>query len=513
MGKREVQLFVRNATGLVKNVSLLDAISINVSDMSAGAALATIGFTTVLLPTMIGVNLVYGSIIAFLLVVPQLVIYTMMGRRITRTGGDYVWTSRALGGFAGNILAFIGYTLGNLPFASLIALSAVFAIGSVGVQLGNLNFLGLALPGNLSGANVDLQFGIAVLLLVLLFAVNVFRPRFAFKLITVFTSIGIVATLLAIFTLLAAGQSGVANYMDSLGNSSLSYQAVSSSNSGPQFNLASTLVFVPFFALFSYPWINAGPAVGSELKAGKAVRWNVFASALVVFALVTGAFGTMYYVGGFNFINGALSNPNLVYNYAFNFWTLAMGVAGNSLVSWIIGLGWILWIINILAYLFVVEARYLMAQAFDRFLPSKVAYVNRYGSPVVAHAIDFVIIVAMIAGASFLYGTFVSLYGTIVGPMIYFMFVGISAVVYALRREKGSARALLATAGILSALAFLFLIYEFLAYPGVWGGNDFAYGYLATAFVAGVVLYFASKSYYGKRGIDISLIYKEIPPE
>ena len=512
MGLDKTKLFVREATGLVKNLSLLDAVSINISDMSAGAALATIGFTTILLPTMAGVNLVYGSLIGFVLVVPQLVVYTMMARRVPRTGGDYVWTSRSLGGFAGNLLAFIGYTLGNLPFAALIALSAVIAIGSAGVALGYNGLLGLALPGNIQGADTTSQFIVAAALLAVLFAINVIRPKIAYRLISLFTVVGIISILLAIGTLLAAGQQGVANFINSLGVSGLTYQSVAGSYTGPNFDFSATLVFVPFFALFSYPWVNAGPAVGSELKGKSAVRWNVPISALIVMLLVTGGFATMYYVGGFAFTNGALANSTLVEGYSFNFWTLAMGVT-SPVVAWIIGIGWILWFVNILAYLIVVEARYLMAQAFDRFLPARVAYVNRYGSPVVAHAIDFVIILAIIAGAAYFYGTFVSLYGTIVGPMIYFAFVGVAAAVYAVRHERGSARAVLALAGVLSALAFLFLVYEFLAYPGVWGGNPLAYGYLVGAAVAGVVIYVLSKTYHSKRGIDISLSFKEIPPE
>src|SRR5208337_5035698 len=120
MASKKAPVFVREATGLVKNVSLFDAVSINVSDMSAGAALAVVGFTTILLPTMSGVNLVYGSIIAFILLIPQFIIYTILTQRMSRTGGDYVWVSRSLGGFLGNVLALPGYTLGNLPFAALI---------------------------------------------------------------------------------------------------------------------------------------------------------------------------------------------------------------------------------------------------------------------------------------------------------------------------------------------------------------------------------------------------------
>ena len=41
--------FVRKASGLRRDVSLLDVVSLNLSNMSGGAALGIIGFTTVLL--------------------------------------------------------------------------------------------------------------------------------------------------------------------------------------------------------------------------------------------------------------------------------------------------------------------------------------------------------------------------------------------------------------------------------------------------------------------------------
>jgi amino acid transporter len=514
VAQEKSKVFLREATGLVKNVSILDVISINVSDMSAGAALASVGFTTILLPTMAGVNIVYASLIAFVLMIPQYVIYTMMTRRIPRTGGDYVWTSRTLGGFAGNVLALIGYTFGNLPYASLIALTAVFAIGSTGVALGNSNLLGLALPGNIAGANTILQFAVAAIILVVIVGINIVKPNVGFKLITLFTIIGVLSVLVAISVLLSAGKPGIVNFMNSLGNSSLSYTSVASSYSGGVFNLSATLLFVPFFAFFTYPWVNAGPAIASELRGKSALRWNVPVSAIIAFILVTAPLATMYYVGGLEFTNGAFSNPNLVNNFSFNFFTLAMGVSTSPTVQWFIGIGWILWIVTILAYLIIVEARYLLAQAFDRFLPSQVAHVSpRFGSPVTAYVIDFAIILGMLAGASFLYGTWISLYGTIVGPMVYFMFVGIAAAYYAIKHEKGSAKGILVTSGILSAIVFLFLTYEFLVNWQIWGGNLLAYGFVVVTAIGGGGIYIISKSYHAKRGVDISLAFKEIPPE
>ncbi|HYW00499.1 MAG TPA: hypothetical protein VE862_03460, partial [Candidatus Acidoferrum sp.] len=107
----------------------------------------------------------------------------------------------------------------------------------------------------------------------------------------------------------------------------------------------------------------------------------------------------------------------------------------------------------------------------------------------------------------------VSLYGTIVAPMIYFMFIGIGAAVYAVKREKGTSKIVLIVSGILMAIVFAYFSYQFLTFPAIWGGNNLAYGYIAFTFVLGIVIYLASKAYYSKQGIDIGLAFKEIPPE
>ena len=97
--------------------------------------------------------------------------------------------------------------------------------------------------------------------------------------------------------------------------------------------------------------------------------------------------------------------------------------------------------------------------------------------------------------------------------MIYFIIVGLAATAYAMRHERGGVKTLLSAAGILSAAVFVYLTYEFLAYPGVWGGNKLAYGYIILSVVLGAVIYEVSKSIHKSRGIDISMAYKEIPPD
>jgi len=96
--------------------------------------------------------------------------------------------------------------------------------------------------------------------------------------------------------------------------------------------------------------------------------------------------------------------------------------------------------------------------------------------------------------------------------MIYFFFIGIAAVRYALKNEKGQAKAILATAGALMTIVFAYITYQFFAFASIWGGNPIAYGWVAGSFIAGLIIYVVSKSYHAKRGIDITLAYKELPP-
>lgn len=503
--------FVREATGLVKNVSLVDAIAINVSYMSVGPALALIGFTMIALPTVSGVNLVFASIIAALLAVPQTIVYTMMQSRVSRTGGDYVWLSRGLGGFVGGSVAFMGMTMETMPYVALIALSTVFAVGSVGATFGSTWFANLALAGSVPLE----QFLIAAAIVIFLIALNILRPRAGYAIISFCWIVGLISIVLAMLTILYSGKTGIENYMASLNNQNLTYDSIASSYSGPSFDLGSTLLVLPFFALFSYPWLNAAPSVGSEMKSGNVKKWNAPLSLLGAFLLLTLPFAVMYYVGGFAFTNGALSNSSLVNDYSFNFWTLAMGVSNSVLIRSIIGAGWILLSLAVLAFGIITISRYLLAQAFDRFLPEQIAYVSpKYQSPVVAHILDLVVTVTLIGLAAFLYGKISSLYGVLVASMIYFAFVGVAALVYARRNEKNSStRAVLALAGILQVIIFAYLTYEFLAYPGVWGGNSLAYGYVVISFIAGVLIYVASRLWHKSKGMDMSLAFKEIPPE
>ena len=528
-------VFVRDATGLVKNVSFFDSIAMNMSNMSVGALLGVLGISG-LVPmffsghSMDGVNLVLLSVIAFMVSVPQIVVYTLMSRRYPRTGGDYVWVSRTLGGPAGSILSFMGYTVETTAYLGLIVLSTVFAIGSVGLFFTfNDNLLGISLPSQIPGAMPGLQFVIGALIFVALIGVNIVKPKAGFRLVSALTIYGIFALLLSMAVLLGHGSSGVQSYINSPSgafaiNGSNTYNVVSSQYPGGSFNFGNTIFLLPLMAAFVYPWLNAAPAVAAEIKGKSAVRWNVPISALLVFAFVTGSLGVMYLTAGQAFTNAAYTNLTLVFGSppavtGFNFWTLAMGVSGNNFLAVLIGLGWILGNLSVLAYGVIVISRYLLAQSFDRFLPGKISDVSpRFGSPVLALLISLIVTVALVGFAAFnygggLFGGVTALFGAILASMIYFAFVGLTAAVHGLRKEQGTTKWLLAVAGVANILVFGFLSYQFVSNPTVWSLNNFTYGFIILSVVIAAVLYFASRAYYKTKGVDIGLAYKQIPPE
>lgn len=516
-------VFVREATGLVKNVSFFDSIAMNMSNMSVGALLGVIGISG-LVPmffagaSMAGVNLVLLSILAFVISFPQIAIYTIMTRRMPRTGGDYVWVSRTLGGPAGSILSFMGYTTETTAYLALIVLSTVFAVGSVGLFFTfDPTLLGLAVPSYVPGSIPVDQFIVGAVIFALLILVNIVRPKAGYRLVSVLTIFGFFALILAMAVLLSAGSSGVQNFMNTSYmaiNGTKTYDVVSSQYPGGFFNFGNTIFLLPLMAAFVYPWLNAAPAVASEIKGKSSIRWNVPISALLVFAFVTSSLAVMYYVGGQAFTNAAYTNPTLVFDKSFNFWTLAMGVSGNNIVAGLIGLGWILANLSVLAYGVIVISRYLLAQSFDRFLPSRISNVNpRFGSPITAFVISLIMTVILVGLAAVYYGGLSGLFGAIIASMVYFMFVGLAAAVWGIRKESGISKAILVVAGILNFFIFGFLSYQFLSNPGVWSLNNLTYSYVILTAIAGAVIYFASRQYWKGKGVDIGMAYKEIPPE
>ncbi|WP_238526206.1 APC family permease [Saccharolobus islandicus] len=191
-----------------------------------------------------------------------------------------------------------------------------------------------------------------------------------------------------------------------------------------------------------------------------------------------------------------------------------MGLTNSLPLQLFMGIGLLMWEFSILAYGVVVFARYIFAMAFDRF-PEIFTRLNKGGSPVYTHAFDLALTLGLLVFPVVSISGATSLYGAIVIGMVYFMVVSIAALLYG---SKNKAPALM-VASVIKIAYFLFLTYEAVTNPTFvfvnsnGTPNPITLAFVILSFVIGALIFLASKFYNKKRGVDIDLAYKEIPPE
>jgi hypothetical protein len=105
-----------------------------------------------------------------------------------------------------------------------------------------------------------------------------------------------------------------------------------------------------------------------------------------------------------------------------------------------------------------------------------------------------------------------SLYSTTALGTLFFAFIGITAIVFGLKRPSSFEKAMLVLCGVVTSGFFLYLTYMFVALP-YYGINDLSWGIMLFFWVLGALLYPISKWYHAKKGINLSLAFKELPPE
>ena len=87
-------VFVRKASGLVREAGTLDVLVYNINFVSLGLMAAFVFlFSTAFYP---GANLYLTAVLTFLLVIPTSLVFAFLSAAMPRSGGDYVWVSRIL---------------------------------------------------------------------------------------------------------------------------------------------------------------------------------------------------------------------------------------------------------------------------------------------------------------------------------------------------------------------------------------------------------------------------------
>ncbi|MCH4815390.1 MAG: APC family permease [Saccharolobus sp.] len=508
------QVFVRETSGLIKQVSLTDAVMLNLANMSIGIAL----FQSISPYITQGGVLWMASLIGMFLALPQALVYTIFNRKVGRTGGDYVWISRNLGGIIGTIFA-VAYLLESTAFYAIISFFSASSINSALLTIGYLNHQNtlIYVAENVivnPYATPTLQqrlifYGISALAFVIIVLINILHSKWGYKLVTGLGTFSILTVILAMIIIAINAKHFNSSVIPLLKDFNVTVSSNLPKTILPySISLPATLSLLPLFALYTYPWMNAGPAVSSEFRGDKVSKFNVFFSLLITGILVTLGFLEMDVVGGYYF------NLNAYPSAIYNFWAVAMALSLNPIIEWILGLGLILWNYFVLSYGVLVFSRYVFALSFDRVFPEKFSQLNAHGSPVYAHLLDITLTLLFLLIPVFSIDAAVSLYGASIVGMLYFLAVGISAIIFGQKTKSG----LMKIAGILMTIYFVYLTYEAATNPlfgfsTTSGVNIITLSFVLGSFISGIIIWSITKYMNSKKGIDLSLTFKEIPPE
>ncbi len=532
-------LFLRNATGLVKAWSTFDAFVYSFWSVN----LITLG--------LYGMSYVYwvpdGNLVAAILVFGVLttflvITYAMLVSVMPRTGGDYAWQSRVLGGGIGFVLSITGWWFTLFLWAPIYA-------NILNVQF----FLPLAYTLGWTGVSTFFtsQTGLFVSCLITLAFVSVVvtlgMETYA-RIQKVCFWIGVVGLVVVCGLLLFSSNSDFQSAFNReatnlFGAKAGAYQATIAAGtkagythySFGYFSLGPIFLLMPFLAFYML-WPNWGATLYGEVRGAKDIRkpfWSMFWGLWVTIALVVVMLVLVVKTMGWQFYNAANAAwyagtaPVGTWPYPIMF---AGWLVDNHLFQALLIIVMGLWFFGWAGTLFLSSTRVIFAAAFDRVLPSWAASISAtrrvpYGSLVL------MIVPSLVLSAIYSYlPKFQSVFLDATAVLaLTFLATVIAAIILPWRRKdlyeaspiaryKVAGIPAITVVGVITAVFLLFMLYEWCFNGDNLYGTSFqatmsSVWYFVATYVVAIVIYVAARIIRNRQGIDLSRIHHEIPVE
>ncbi len=544
----QTPLFVRQSSGLVREASVIDAIIFNaVFSAPVGATLAFGIFYA--LASFPGADLVTAILIAFVVNIPVCIMMSMMASAMPRTGGDYVWISRILhpavavfSNFSAAISALIGAAFWARSFAVLALGPALAVVGAV-TQNNNLVNAGNAV----SGTDVTGQwwtFGLGLALIIILAIAMSSGTKTSFRVQNVCWVIASLGTFLAFIALAIASRPDfIANFnafAQPFTHSANSYQAIQNAATKIGFvflgnhPFSSTLPVIAIIMTFMM-WNWWSVYIAGEFKsAGKLNRQlSVMLGALLWDSLfmIIGVL-LLYHAAGEPFIasiNALPGSPAYVLPVLPYYNLMASIAANNSVFVLLIAISFLFWNLPAMFPNTFMPVRTIFAWSFDRILPGKLSEISeRTHAPIPAIIVASLIVLAILAWSvlSTSFATLLSM-GVLAG-VVTILCVSVAAIAFPFRRPDlyRSSPANISIAGIpvlsivavlsivvMIGLAYLVLAYTQLGIATPQLGPLPGFIFMGALIVIGLVIFFVARFVRSRQGINLDLIYSELPPE
>ncbi len=539
-------LFVRKATGLVRSWSVMDAFIYALFSIN----LITLGLYSFSQMYYFEGGMVNALIISAIFIFFEVVVYAALISVMPRSGGDYVWQSRILGGAVGFILAVTGWWFILWLWVPLYGdmfrhIVLVPLLGVLGAKDTALWF-----AGTQNGAFTASLITLGIVSLFIMLGMKTYSR------IQKFSFYGGMLGLLIVIVLLLTGspeafKAGLeSNAASMFGTGAGLYdQTVALGTEAGAItpfaggSLALVFLVIPYMVFFNL-WPNWGATLYGEVRGATDFKRNMAGMGwalgittllgIVLLYAIRNTIGWDFYVQAgaawWNYawgVEGAQPPALPVWPYPA---LLASFLTTNKLVQFLVVALMSLWWFGWCATVFLSSTRVIFAAAFDRLLPESVAKLDeRTGTPVNALLLMVVpsVVVAYLFNYNLLNFQTLTLCSTLV-IAVTFLGTTISAIVLPytkpdLYRSSPIAKynvlgiPLITVAGVIFGGFLVYLLYQWIFDPnllyGIGISNTSSVLYMLGNYVLAAVIYFGFKAYRKSKGIDLGKVQAEIPVE
>ncbi|WP_127356589.1 APC family permease [Actinacidiphila soli] len=547
--EEQAGVFIRNSTGLIREVSLVDAFIMNSFGMNV--AVGGVFLYLQAQTAFPGGNILLAVVVGTLLMAFTLLrVYSEFAAAMPRSGGDYVFVSRTLHPIVGFLLSWsqglwlIFFWIGfNAYFALTFAVPA--ALATLSSVTGNKVWLNMSnsllAKHDLLGVHtqwwvlglgtlITVSFGV----LIVLGGQRYWRWQ---KFLFAFAGLSL---LLSIVLLLFRGGHITGGWNQFAGhNGGLTYDQIipaadkaGYTGNSAGFSWVDTFLMLPW-VFFVVGYAQGSAQIGGEIKRASKNQYRAMVGGVLVNGLVLGLLTIVVtsrvstkWLGSLGYL--ASARPDKLGLPAglppgFNF--LAALLTHNVLLLLVLGIGFVVWAVMGTPLSTMQATRYMLAWSLDRTVPQRLGDVSeRFHTPVKAIAVCTV--TGEIALFALVNWSSASLLGALLAQIAAFIVVAVAGAVFPYRlpavwQSAGGRRLfgipVVTLSGVGGAVVLAALLATFIFNDTV--NSTFAVTrtlslwFMFGVIASGVLWYAAVRLLNHRRGVDLGLVYREIPPE
>ncbi len=527
----ERAVFVRKATGLVRGWSVRDAFIYATFAIN----LVTLGwYIFASAPsTVANGNLVWAVIVGGAFLIFQAITYASLIAAMPRAGGDYVWQSRILNPGLGFVLAVAGwwFILWHwVPiYANILQIQVLEPLSAIIGWHGGLTFWstndGVFVASVITALLASLFIALGIRTYARIQKVCFYGGMFGLAVMAILLLVNSKTSFISHFNTQAHHLYGTS------GNAyAQTYAAGTKGYTPPKIgsiDIGGIVLLIPLLMFFNL-WSNWGATLYGEVRGASDFRKNIYAMggalvfttalAVLFFLLFAKTFGWNWYqAANFAYSGGPLGTVP----YPGTFASFLLG--GRFLQFIFIGL-LSLWFVGWVGSVFLSSTRVIFATAFDRILPEWAAKVSTNGVPYWALAL--MLVPSIPIAALYAYSSKFASYTLDATLVIAITFFGttVAAGVLPWRRPEIYNASPIAKYRVLGLpiITFAAIIFAvILGYALVKWFSDSRYLvnksssliYMGCLYLVAIAIYAISRIVRKRQGMDLGMVYGEIPAE